>query len=79
MSLTQLDPPLPLYVVGKGKCLAHFVIDYGIEEHLYWVCFMDDSGECWTVPNPKIRAQKNITYGRTMEGLINDTNERNES
>ena len=28
---------------------------------------MDDTGECWTLPNPRIRAQKNITYGRMIK------------
>ena len=62
--ILQLNPPIPVYVVGKGKGLAHFVIDRGIEFHLEWVVFMDDSTECWTVQNPQIRAQFNITYGR---------------
>lgn len=60
--ILQLNPPLPL-TTPKGPALAHFVIDEGIEHHLYWVCFGND-GEIWTWPNPKVRAEKNITYGR---------------
>lgn len=65
MAITQLNPPIPI-VTPKGKALAHFLIDYGIEHHLMWVCFQDDTGECWTWSNPEIRAQKNISYGRNF-------------
>ena len=61
--ITQLNPPIPLET-PKGKALAHFVIDYGPEHHLMWVTFVDATGECWTWPNDKIRAQKNITMHR---------------
>lgn len=68
MAITQLNPPIPVDT-PKGKALAHFVIDYGPEHNLMWVTFVDASGECWTWPNPKIRAQKNITMGRMSEGV----------
>lgn len=61
--LTQLNPPMPLDT-PKGKAMAHFIIDYGPEHDLLWVTFVDATGECWTWPNPKIRAQKNITMNR---------------
>lgn len=61
--ITQLNPPIPLDT-PKGKALAHFVIDYGPEHNLMWVTFVDATGECWTWPNPKVRAQKNISMGR---------------
>lgn len=62
--LIQLNPPLPL-TSPKGKGFAHFMIDYSQEHDLYWVVFLDDSGECWTFPNKDIRLQKNITLGRS--------------
>lgn len=61
--ITRLDPPIPLET-PKGKALAHFLIDYGYEHDLYWICFQDDTGECWTWNNKNIRAQKNITANR---------------
>ena len=61
--ITRIDPPLPLDT-PKGKALAHFIIDYGFEQDLYWVCFQEETGECWTWNNKDIRAQKNITVGR---------------
>lgn len=62
--IIQLNPPLPL-ISPIGKCLCHFMIDEGIEHHLKWVCIQDSTGEIWTWENTDIRAQKNITYGRT--------------
>ena len=51
---------------GPGEGYAHLLIDYGPEYNLLWVCFLDDSGECWTYDNTQIRAQKNVTMGRTF-------------
>lgn len=70
--IQQLNPPLPV-VTPKGKALAHLVIDYGPEHNLMWVCFNDEDGECWTWPNPQIRAQKNITWGRPAPSLERST------
>jgi hypothetical protein len=62
-NLIQLNPPLPI-VTPLGKGLAHVLIDYGIEHDLMWVCFQNETGECWTWSNKDIRADKNITIGR---------------
>ena len=64
--MIQLNPPLPLNT-PKGEGIAHFLIDYGIEDNLYWVVFINATGECWTYGNPAVRAVKNITLGRTLE------------
>lgn len=61
--MIQLNPPIPVDT-PKGSALAHVLVDYGIEHNINWVCFQDDTGECWTWSNRDIRAQKNITYGR---------------
>lgn len=37
MSLTQLNPTIPVYVLGKGAGYAVAVIDYGQEHNLIWV------------------------------------------
>ena len=63
--MLQLDPPIPV-ITPKGSALAHIIIDYGAEHHLFWVCFQDEGGECWTWPNYEIRAQNNITMGRNL-------------
>lgn len=63
--MLQLDPPLPVDT-PKGYALAHIVIDPGVEHNLIWVCFQNDTGECWSWTNQEIRAQKNITMGRTL-------------
>lgn len=62
-NLIQLNPPLPI-VTPLGEGLAHVLIDYGIEHDLMWVCFQNETGECWTWSNKDIRADKNITIGR---------------
>ena len=67
MSFTQLNPCIPMTVEGKGKGSAIAVIDYGQEHNLIWVVALDDSGEIWCSPNPKVRLQKNWTMGRTLE------------
>jgi hypothetical protein len=67
--MIQLDPPLPL-MTPKGPALAHFIIDYGIETHLYWTVFLDNSGECWTFSNPEVRMAKNPTIGRSQISQI---------
>ena len=64
MSFTQLDPPLPLLIIDRGNAFAIAVIDYGPEHHLIWVVALDESGEIWSSPNPRVRMQSNWTMGR---------------
>lgn len=64
MSFHQLNPPLPVLALEKGKGLAHAVIDYGPEHNLIWVTAIDETGEIWCVPNPQIRMPRNWTMGR---------------
>lgn len=72
--IQQLSPPIPV-ITPKGKALAHFIIDYGCEYDLQWICFHDLTGECWTWKNPEIRAQKNITQGRDSISPFYDTDD----
>jgi hypothetical protein len=65
--MLQLDPPLPVCNVAGNKGLAHLVIDYGVEHNLVWVVAWDDSRELWCVPNPELRVQENLTFGRPKE------------
>ena len=67
--LTQLDPPIPLEVLDKGKGLALAVIDYGAEHHLIWVTAIDATGEIWCAPNPQVRIQNNWTMGRRAPSM----------
>lgn len=64
MTFTQLDPPLPLTVLDKGDGFAIAVIDYGQEHNLIWVTAINDTGEIWCAPNPRVRMQSNWTMGR---------------
>ncbi len=64
MAFTQLEPPIPLHIVGRGPGFAIAVIDYGQEFDLLWVVGMDDGGEIWCVPNTQVRLQANWSMGR---------------
>lgn len=64
MSFQQLDPPIPLHVLDKGPGFAIAVIDYGQEHNLIWVTAINETGEIWCAPNPKVRLQPNWTMGR---------------
>ena len=64
MSFQQLEPALPVRVEGKGAGYAFGVIDYGQEHNLIWVVALNDSGEIWCAPNPKVRMLNNWTMGR---------------
>ncbi len=74
--ILRLDPPIPIST-PKGLGLAHALIDYGCEHDLLWMCFQDDTGECWTWTNRDIRAQRNITMGRGFESLKKVKDENN--
>ena len=63
MNLLQLNPPIPV-ITPKGKAMAHVLIDYGMEHHLVWVCFQDDTSECWSWQNKDVGIQTNPTLGR---------------
>ena len=69
MSLTQLEPPLPMTVVDRGDGYAVAVIDYGQEFDLLWVVAPNDSGEIWCAPNPNVRMQANWSMGRKKPRL----------
>lgn len=64
MSFQQLDPPIPVHVIDKGAGYAFAVIDYGQEHNLIWVTAINDTGEIWCAPNPRVRLQANWTMGR---------------
>lgn len=71
MSLTQLNPTIPVYVIGKGEGFALAVIDYGQEHNLIWVTAINATGEIWCAPNPKVRLGSNWTMGRSRSEAIN--------
>jgi hypothetical protein len=61
--MLQLNPPIPVNT-SKGRGWAHVLIDYSQEHDLLWVVFIDETGECWTLPNRDIRIQSNLSLGR---------------
>ena len=73
---TQLNPPIPLNVLGKGEGYAIGLIDYGQEHNLIWVTAINDTGEIWCAPNPSVRLTKNWTMGRPSPKLPTSPSER---
>jgi hypothetical protein len=69
MSFQQLNPSIPVSVIGKGDGYAFAVIDYGQEHNLIWVTALNDSGEIWCAPNPLVRFTGNWTMGRERPAL----------
>lgn len=61
--ILQLNPQISL-LTPKGKAEAIFLIDYSKEEHLMFVCIIQESGEIWTFPSHQCRGTENITLGR---------------
>lgn len=62
--LIQLSPSVPL-LTPKGPARAVALIDYGEDHDLVWVCFQDETGECWSWRNRDIRAVPNFTFSVT--------------
>ncbi len=60
--MMQLNPPLPVDT-PKGAGYAHLVIDYSQEHYVLFVCFLNETGECWVYPNRDVRIQANLTMG----------------
>lgn len=62
-AMLQLNPSIPVVTPdGKGEAMGW--IDYGKDDDLLWIVFLQKNGECWIYPNPQIRACPNITAGR---------------
>ena len=66
----QLNPTIPLHVLGKGDGYAIGMIDYGQEHNLMWVTAIDATGEIWCAPNPKVRMGRNWSMGRAENPLV---------
>lgn len=77
--LTQLDPPIPLHVLGRGDGYALAVIDYGPEHNLLWVTAIDATGEIWCAPNPQVRMQANWSMGRPRSMAVQASKEASQT
>ena len=62
--IPQLNPPIPMHVIGKGDGFALALIDYSQEHHLVWVVAINETGELWSAPNPIVRMQSNWSLQR---------------
>lgn len=70
MSFHQLDPTIPVSIIGKGDGYAFAVIDYGQEHNLIWVTAINETAEIWCVPNPLVRMKGNWTMGRERPSSV---------
>lgn len=52
----------------RGPAVAKFLIDYGPEADLMWVC-VQENGEIWTWSNDRVQAHDNVTLGRKADIL----------
>jgi hypothetical protein len=71
--MLQLNPPLVRVVVGgtawegpTGKGVANFVVPGHRDDDIVWIIDLDENGQTWCVPNRYVRAPRNITYGRKL-------------
>lgn len=66
----RLCPPMELET-PRGRARAHFLMDYGTDTSLVWVCFVIRTGECWCVRNEDVREVRDDTWslpgGRAVE------------
>ncbi len=69
-SFHQLDPSIPVTIIGKGDGYAFAVIDYGQEHNLIWVTALNDTAEIWCAPNPLVRMKANWTMGRDRAASV---------
>lgn len=67
MILKQLDPPLYLETTF-GPAICHLV--WSTQDHLWWCCFQEETGEPWWFPNHLVRLSINISEGRTRTSPI---------
>ena len=65
--ILQLNPSIPVEVIGKGTGECVGWIDYSCEANLLWIVALDSNGEVWCVPNSDIRFIKNYSIGRNMK------------
>ena len=57
-------------MLDKGAGYAFAFIDYGQEHNLIWVTAINDTGEIWCAPNPRVRLQANWTMGRAKPPAV---------
>jgi hypothetical protein len=70
MSFHQLNPSIPVTVIGKCDGYAIAVIDYGREQNLIWGTALDGSAEVWCALNPLVRLKGNWTMSRERPASV---------
>lgn len=60
-TVARIQPPIELET-PRGRARAHFLLDYGADTSLVWVCFVRATGECWCVRNEEVREVRDDTW-----------------
>lgn len=60
-TISRIQPPIELET-PRGRARAHFLLDYGTDTSLVWVCFVRATGECWCVRNEEVREVRDDTW-----------------
>lgn len=68
--MLQLHTPIPVET-PLGDAFAHLVFDYGQEHYIHFVCFLNETGECWIFDNREVRLQPNLTMGVRRPAAVN--------
>lgn len=56
---------MPLYSIPhQEECYAFVLLDYGLEDYVYFLIALEKTGELWVLPSKDLRASKSITAGR---------------
>ena len=58
-TIKRLDPIIWVET-PLGDADAEFLIEIGDEHHLQWICWIHETGECWTFPNHEVRKATNV-------------------
>lgn len=63
--ILQLTPPIPFYSVPhQEECYAFLVLEYGLEDFVYFLVALAKTGELWLLPSRDLRASKSFTADR---------------
>ena len=60
--IVQCSPVVPVDT-PRGPADVFFLIDYGRDAQLLFVCFIRETGESWTFESREVRLEKNVTSG----------------
>ena len=70
MTILQLSPSIPVFVIDKGLGYALAIIDYSQEHFVHFIVALDHDGSIHICDNRIVRLQKNLSLGRDTDNAI---------